>query len=158
MKISIILDSIKVNVGLSLFESQYAEFECIHKAAICTALLMPGGLSLFGAIAFVRIGEINCGYCHCLFSMCIQADGSTWKCKSVFTWGMLCTDLKKKISTMQDPDPESASGYVTEEVPANCWNYILCTSHKYIYSKCKVLHRFKETIGLADFPFHTVWV
>lgn len=34
--------------------------------------------------------------------------------------GMLCTDLKIKISTMQDPDPESASGYITDKAPANC--------------------------------------
>ena len=38
---------------------KYAGFDCSHKDAICTVLLTPGVLSLFGAIAFVRIGEIN---------------------------------------------------------------------------------------------------
>lgn len=43
----------------------------------------------------LRIGDINWGYYRCLFSPCIEADGVTWKCKSVFTWGRLCTDLNR---------------------------------------------------------------
>lgn len=77
-----------------LCESTHSESNCIHKAAICTALTMPGALSLFGAIAFVRTGEISWGFCRCLFTQCSRADGHE-NINSVFSWQMLCTAHNK---------------------------------------------------------------
>lgn len=42
-------------------------------------ILTPEVPLLFGAIAFVRVGEMGWGCCDALFFPCIEADGVTWK-------------------------------------------------------------------------------